>query len=234
MDNNNNIIFDQRQDGLNAFFSKVYALMGVGVAISGLVSFIMIRFFQYNLINMAQNGGRFTFLILWLIPLFMVVPLQRSAMRNSSAALSLFVIYSAFMGFLISFTLLLYTGAQVTLAFVTAVAMFAGMSIYGRTTKRNLSGWHKALFAGVIGLIVVGFLQFFIQSTGLVLISSIVGVVIFAGLIAYDNQKIEQVYYQMGDGDGWAISMALSLYLDFINIFLFLLRIIGIAGGSRD
>ncbi|MGM9887395.1 MAG: Bax inhibitor-1/YccA family protein [Lactococcus sp.] len=233
MNNNDNLIFDERKDGLNAFFSKVYGLMGVGVLISGLVSFIMLRFYTNNLINMIEGSGSFVFLLLWLIPLFMVVPMQRSAMKNSSAALPLFIVYSAFMGFLISFTLLMYTKTDITLAFVTAVAMFFGLAVYGRTTKRDLSAWHKALFAGVIGLIVIGILNFFIQSSGLMLFSSFVGVVIFSGLIAYDNQKIEQVYYQMGDTNGWAISMALSLYLDFLNLFLFLLRIFGFAG-NRD
>lgn len=233
MNNNDNLIFDERKDGLNAFFSKVYGLMGVGVLISGLVSFIMLRFYTNNLVNMIEGSGSFVFLLLWLIPLFMVVPMQRSAMKNSSAALPLFIVYSAFMGFLISFTLLMYTATDITLAFVTAVAMFFGLAVYGRTTKRDLSAWHKALFAGVIGLIVIGILNFFIQSSGLMLLASFVGVVIFSGLIAYDNQKIEQVYYQMGDTNGWAISMALSLYLDFLNLFLFLLRIFGFAG-SRD
>lgn len=233
MNNNDNLIFDERKDGLNAFFSKVYGLMGVGVLISGLVSFIMLRFYTNNLVNMIEGSGSFVFLLLWLIPLFMVVPMQRSAMKNSSAALPLFIVYSAFMGFLISFTLLMYTATDITLAFVTAVAMFFGLAVYGRTTKRDLSAWHKALFAGVIGLIVIGILNFFIQSSGLMLLASFVGVVIFSGLIAYDNQKIEQVYYQMGDTNGWAISMALSLYLDFLNLFLFLLRIFGFAG-NRD
>lgn len=188
MNNNDNLIFDQREDGLNAFFSKVYALMGVGVAISGLVSFIMIRFFQANLDAISQKGS-LVFLALWIIPLVLVVPLQTSAMKNSSAAMPLFVIYSAFMGFLISFTLLMYTSTDITMAFITAVAMFFGLAVYGRTTKRDLSGMQKALVAGVIGLIVIGFLNFFIQSTALMLICSVVGVVIFSGLIAYDNQK---------------------------------------------
>ncbi|WP_374286156.1 Bax inhibitor-1 family protein [Lactococcus sp.] len=233
MNNNDNLIFDERKDGLNAFFSKVYGLMGVGVLISGLVSFIMLRFYTNNLVNMIEGSGSLVFLLLWLIPLFLVVPMQRSAMKNSSAALPLFIVYSAFMGFMISFTLLMYTKTDITLAFVTAVAMFFGLAVYGRTTKRDLSAWHKALFAGVIGLIVIGILNFFIQSSGLMLFASFVGVVIFSGLIAYDNQKIEQVYYQMGDTNGWAISMALSLYLDFLNLFLFLLRIFGFAG-NRD
>lgn len=233
MNNENNVIFDQRQDGLNTFFSKVYGLMGVGILISGLVSFIMINFFLPNMMSIL-NSGSLVFLLLWLVPLFMVVPLQRSAMQNTAAAMPLFVVYSAFMGFLLSFTLLMYTKTDITLAFVIAAAMFFGLAVYGRTTKRDLSGMRKALFAGVIGLIVVGFAMFFIQSTFLMLAASVFGVVIFSGLIAYDNQKISQVYYQFGGSQGWAISMALSLYLDFLNLFLFLLRIIGFAGAGNS
>ncbi|CAM3165891.1 BAX inhibitor (BI)-1/YccA family protein [Lactococcus hircilactis] len=234
MNNNDNLIFDDKKDGLNAFFSKVYGLMGIGVLLSGLVSFVMLRFFQNNLLSMINSKGSLVFLLLWLIPLFMVVPMQTSAMKNSSAALPLFIVYSGFMGFLISFTLLMYTATDITLAFVTAVAMFFGLAVYGRTTKRDLGAWHKALVAGVIGLIVIGILNFFIQSTPLMLLSSVIGVIIFSGLIAYDNQKISQVYYQMGDSNGWAISMALSLYLDFLNLFLFLLRLFGFAGNNRN
>ena len=227
MNNNDNLIFDDKKDGLNAFFSKVYGLMGIGVLLSGLVSFVMLRFFQNNLLSMINSKGSLVFLLLWLIPLFMVVPMQTSAMKNSSAALPLFIVYSGFMGFLISFTLLMYTATDITLAFVTAVAMFFGLAVYGRTTKRDLGAWHKALVAGVIGLIVIGILNFFIQSTPLMLLSSVIGVIVFSGLIAYDNQMIKKVYEATGGkvGDGWAVSMALSLYLDFINLFLNLLRI---------
>ncbi|GBG95933.1 Bax inhibitor-1/YccA family protein [Lactococcus termiticola] len=233
MENNNNVIFDQKREGLNAFFSKVYGLMGVGVLVSALVSFISINFFLPNMIALMQ-ANRFIFLLLWLIPLFAVVPMQVAAMKNSKMALPLFIFYSAFMGFLIAFTLLLYTATTITLAFGTATVMFIALSIYGRTTKRNLSGMHKALVAGVIGLIVIGLANFFIQSTPLMLFASVIGVIIFSGLIAYDNQKIEQVYNQTGGTDGWAISMAFSLYLDFLNLFLMLLRIFGIAGGNRN
>ena len=228
---NDGLIFDQGQDGLNKFFSKVYALMGVGVGISALVSFIMVNFFLPNMTAMMSSGN-LVFLLVVLVPLFMVVPMQRSARQNKASALPMFVIYSAIMGFILSFTLLMYTASDITLAFVVAVAMFFGMAVYGRTTKRDLSAWHKALFAGLIGLIAVGILSFFFYSGPLMLLWSVIGVVIFAGLIAYDNQKITQVYCQFGDSQGWAISMALSLYLDFLNLFLMLLRIIGFAGGN--
>ena len=224
--NDNNVIFDQRSDGLNAFFSKIYALMGAGVLVSALVSWIMITFFLDNMTAILQSGSLF-FLVLWIIPLVMVVSLQ---------GLAIFIGYAAFMGFLISFTLLMYTATDITLAFVTAAAMFFGLSVYGRFTKRNLSAMGKAFGVAVWGLIIAMLLNLFFASSGLTILISLVGVVIFAGLIAWDNQKITQVYNANNGqvSDGWAISMALSLYLDFINMFLFLLRLFGIAGGNRD
>lgn len=232
--NDNDIIFDQQRDGLNAFFSKIYALMGVGVLVSALVSWIMITFFLDNMTAILQSGSLF-FLVLWIIPLVMVVSLQSLAMKNSKMALPIFIGYAAFMGFLISFTLLMYTATSITLAFVTAAAMFFGLSLYGRLTKRNLSAMGKALGVAVWGLIVAMILNIFVGGTALMFATSIAGVVIFAGLIAWDNQKITQVYnHNNGQvSDGWAISMALALYLDFLNMFLFLLRIFGIAGGNN-
>ena len=232
--NNDNLIFDQKQDGLNIFFNKIYALMGAGVLVSALVSWVMITFFSDNLIYIMLNGG-FSFMLLWLVPLFLVFPMQRAALKNSPAALPMFIGFSAFFGFLLSFTLLMYTATTVTLAFVTASAMFFGLSIYGRVTKRSLSAMGKALGTAVWGLIVAMLLNWFLQSSGLMFLTSIAGVIIFSGLIAWDNQKIEQVYNANNGqvSDGWAISMALSLYLDFLNLFLFLLRLFGIAGGNR-
>lgn len=233
--NDNDVIFDQRSDGLNAFFSKIYALMGVGVLISAVVSWIMITFFADNMVAMLDRGG-FGFLLLWLVPLFLVFPMQRAALKNSPAALPLFIGFAAFFGFLLSFTLIMYTATNITLAFVTAAAMFLGLSIYGRVTKRNLSAMGKVMGVAVWGLIVATLLNWFFASTGLMFLTSIAGVVIFSGLIAWDNQKIVNVYNANNGqvNDGWAISMALSLYLDFINMFLFLLRLFGIAGGNRD
>lgn len=233
--NNNDIIFDQKRDGLSAFFSKIYALMGVGVLVSALVSWVMISFFLDNLLSIMKGNG-FIFLLLFLVPLIFMVPLQAAASKNSPMAFPLFIGFSAFWGFLLSFILLGYTATDITLAFVTSASMFFGLSIYGRVTKRNLSGMGKAMMAAIWGIIIVGIINMFIGSTMLQLGISVVTVVVFAGLIAYDNQRIEQVYNQM-DGnvsDGWAVSMALALYLDFLNLFLAVLRIFGIAGGSRD
>lgn len=231
----NNIIFDQKREGLNAFYAKIYGLMGVGVLVSALVSWVTITFFLPNLLSIMRGGGLFI-LVLYIVPLIMIVPMERAAMKNSPAALPLFIAFSAFFGFLLSATLLNYTATNITLAFVTSASMFFGLSVYGRVTKRNLSGMGKAMMAAIWGIIIVSIVNIFIGSSMIQLGLSVVTVVVFSGLIAYDNQRIEQVYNQLDGnvGDGWAISMALQLYLDFINLFLAVLRIFGFASGNRD
>ena len=114
--------------------------------------------------------------------------------------------------------------------------MFFALSLFGRTTKRDLTGMGKAMFAGLIGIIIASVVNIFVGSSGMDFLISILLVIVFSGLIAWDNQKIEKLYHQANGNvtDGWAVSMALSLYLDFINLFIAILRIFGVAGGSKD
>ena len=150
-----------------------------------------------------------------------------AAAKNSPMALPLFIAYSALNGFTISIVLWAYTGETVLLSFVTAVGMFAVMAIIGATTKKNLSAMGQALTAALIGVIIASVVNMFLQSSGMSFIISLISVVIFAGLIAYDNQRIRYVFEETGGEvqEGWAISLALQLYLDFVNLFLNLLRI---------
>jgi FtsH-binding integral membrane protein len=230
-----NQIFETNRMTLSEFFARIYALVGVGILVSAVTSFITLAFFWQNVESMLTQGS-LGMLILWLIPLFLVFPMQRAALKNSPSALPMFIVFSALFGFMLSFTLVFYTGTQITLAFVTAAGMFFGMSIYGRTTKRNLSGMGKAMIGALIGIIIAGILNFFIGSSMLMFGISVITVIVFAGLIAWDNQKIEMIYNQNNGmvQEGWAISMALSLYLDFLNLFLAILRIFGFMGNSRN
>ncbi|MCL2677099.1 MAG: Bax inhibitor-1 family protein, partial [Streptococcaceae bacterium] len=171
-------IIDERQSGLSAFFAKIYGLVGVGILISALVSFITIKFFPQNLVSIMQGGNVMVFII-FLIPLLIVFPAQRAAAKNSPTALPLFILYSAVLGFILSFSLIFYTGTDITMAFLISAGMFFGMSVYGRFTKRNLSGMAKAMIAGVWGLIILGFLNMlFFHSTPLMLLGSVLGIVI--------------------------------------------------------
>lgn len=230
-----NQIFETNRMSLSDFFARIYALVGVGILVSAATAFITLTFFWQNVSTMLTQGG-FGMLILWLIPLVLVFPMQRAALKNSPSALPMFIAFSALFGFMLSFTLVYYTGTQITLAFVTSAAMFFGLSIYGRTTKRNLSGMGKALIGALWGIIIAGILNFFIGSSMMMFGISVITVIVFSGLIAWDNQKIEQVYNQNNGQvqEGWAISMALSLYLDFLNLFLSILRIFGFMGNNRN
>ncbi|RSI06302.1 Inner membrane protein YbhL [Streptococcus sanguinis] len=151
------------------------------------------------------------------------------AVKNSPAALPLFLVYSALNGFTLSVVLALYTQSSVLSAFVTASAMFFAMAFIGKVTKKDLSGMGRALRAALFGLIIASVVNIFLRNGSFDFLISIAGVIIFSGLIAWDNQKIRYVYERSNGQveNGWAVSLALSLYLDFINLFLSLLRLFG-------
>tara|TARA_B100001741_G_C16218735_1_gene443795 strand:- start:194 stop:607 length:414 start_codon:yes stop_codon:yes gene_type:complete len=134
------------------------------------------------------------------------------------------------MGLSLSYIFLVFTGASITRVFFVTSGAFAGLSLYGYTTKRDLSGMGTFMVMGLIGIIIASIVNIFLMSSGLQFVISILGVLIFAGLTAYDTQKIKSMYY---DADGHevaekkAIMGALSLYLDFINMFIFLLHLFG-------
>ncbi|EKF51818.1 Bax inhibitor-1/YccA family protein [Lactococcus garvieae] len=223
------------QVSLNQFFARIYGIVGIGVAISALTSYLTMNVFWESAQNLVENAGIGIFII-WLLPLILIFPMQNAAMKNKPTALPMFIGFSILMGFMMSFTVVAYTASDVTLAFITTAGMFFGLSVYGRTTKRNLSGMGRAMMGMLIGLIIAGIINFFLRSPMVVFVSSIISVIVFSGLIAWDNQKIEQIYRQNNGNvnNGWAISMALSLYLDFINLFLTILRLFGFMGNSRD
>ncbi|MDG6142210.1 Bax inhibitor-1/YccA family protein [Lactococcus formosensis] len=226
---------NRSQVSLNQFFARIYGIVGIGVAVSALTSFLTINFFWEATQNFVNRAG-FAMIILLFLPLLLVFPMQNAAMKNKPTALPMFVGFSVLMGFIMSFTIAAYTASDVTLAFVSTAGMFFGLSVYGRTTKRDLTGMGRAMMGMLIGLIIAGIINIFLRSPMVVFVSSIISVLVFSGLIAWDNQKIEQVYRQNNGNinNGWAISMALSLYLDFVNLFLSLLRIFGFMGSSRD
>ena len=225
---NDSIIYTQTDTGLNRFFAKIYSLVGMGIGLSALVSALMLYVFTDNMITLMINypwvyyGAIFAELILVLVA-------SSAAQKNTPAALPLFLTYSALNGFTLSFIIVAYTQTTVLQAFLSSAVVFFVMALIGVTTKKDLSGMAKALLAGLIGIIVASLINLFIGSGTMSYIISIVSVLIFSGLIAYDNQRIKHVYQATGGnvGDGWAVSMALSLYLDFINLFLNLLRLFG-------
>ena len=227
--NNNPIIMEQSEiTALNRFFAKIYSYVAVGVGLSALVAYLSLTVFFEATLNLVM-GGRFVIWGIMIAEIALVLFASTAAAKNSPMALPLFIAYSALNGFTISIVLWAYTGETVLLSFVTAVGMFAVMAIIGATTKKNLSAMGQALIAALIGVIIASVVNMFLQSSGMSYIISLISVVIFAGLIAYDNQRIRYVFEETGGNvqEGWAISLALQLYLDFVNLFLNLLRVLG-------
>ena len=224
--NNRTIIQDA--SGINAFYAKIYSLVGVGLGISALVSALMLTMFQSVIVSVLM-GSTWIFYLAIAAELVLVFAASGMALKNSPAALPLFLVYSVLNGFTLSVVLALYTQSSVLSAFVTASAMFFAMAFIGKVTKKDLSGMGRALRAALFGLIIASVVNIFLRSGSFDFLISIAGVIIFSGLIAWDNQKIRYVYEQSNGQveNGWAVSLALSLYLDFINLFLSLLRLFG-------
>lgn len=224
--NNHTVIQDTA--GINAFYAKIYSLVGVGLGISAVVSALMLTMFQSVIVSVIM-GASWIYYLAIAAELVLVFAASGMALKNSPMALPLFLVYSALNGFTLSVVLALYTQSSVLSAFVTASAMFFAMAFIGKVTKKDLSGMGRALRAALFGLIIASVVNIFLGSGSFDFLISIAGVIIFSGLIAWDNQKIRYVYEQTNGQveNGWAISMALNLYLDFINLFLSLLRLFG-------
>jgi len=218
----------QERSGLNQFYAKVYAFVGIGIALSAIVSALMLTTFQDVLVQLMLNA-RVWLIVTGIVEVALVLFASGLALRNSPAAFPIFLLYSAVNGFSLSFIVSLYLPGTVLTAFISSAALFFVMAIVGVVIKKDLSGIGRALIAALFGLILAMVVNIFLNSGLMDYIISIVMVLVFAGLIAWDNQKIRYVYEE-SDGQvatGWAISLALSLYLDFINLFLSFLRIFG-------
>ena len=218
----------QERSGLNQFYAKVYAFVGLGIGLSALVSGLMLTTFQNLLVQIMMNA-RLWLIVAGFVEVALVYVASSMALKNSPAALPIFLLYSVLNGFTLSFVVSLYTPGTVLTAFVSSAALFFVMALIGVVIKKDLSGMGRALLAALVGLILAMIVNIFLNSSLFDYIISIIMVFVFAGLIAWDNQKIRYVYEE-SDGQvatGWAISLALSLYLDFINLFLSFLRIFG-------
>jgi uncharacterized protein len=155
----------------------------------------------------------------------------RITRMSAAAAASAFLVFSLLNGLTLSVIFFVYTAGSIVQAFVIAAGMFGAMSLYGMMTKRDLTSWGSFFFMGLIGIVLCSVVNIFLHSTALAWTVSIIGVFVFLGLTAYDNQKLKVMATATGPTENLAVYGALSLYLDFINLFLFLLRIFG--GGNR-
>ena len=218
----------QERSGLNQFYAKVYAFVGLGIGLSALVSALMLTVFQTQLVYFLMHG-RLWLMIATFAELGLVFVASSMATKNSPAALPVFLVYSVLNGFTLSFVVAFYTPGTVLSAFVSSALLFFVMAAIGIFTKKDLSGMGRALMAALVGLIIAMIVNIFLASGFFDYMISIAMVLVFSGLIAWDNQKIRYVYEQSRGqvATGWVISMALSIYLDFINLFLSILRIFG-------
>ncbi|HFF1392503.1 TPA: Bax inhibitor-1/YccA family protein [Enterococcus faecium] len=215
--------------GINRFYAKVYGFLGMGLALSAVTSYLALWVFPLQLATFINNFP-LGFVGLWIVELILVMVLGVKAQKNPSLAIGGFIAYSLLNGITLAITLAYYDIGTVTQAFLTATLMFMGMSVVGVTTKRDLSGVGRAGQAALIGVIIALVLNIFILRSSVVeLFISLLLVVIFAGITAYDNQSIRNIYVQTNGTahSGIAVFMALKLYLDFINLFLAFLRIFG-------
>jgi uncharacterized protein len=212
---------------VTAFLRAVYGWMCAGLAITAATAWFVAG--TPALIN-AIIANRAFFWILALAQLGIVIGLSaRVDKLSASAASGLFIAYSALTGVTMSFVLLAYTGESIASTFLITAGMFGAMALYGTFTRRSLAGMGQFMFMGLIGLLIATFIGFFWQNGGLQFMISLVGVIVFTGLTAWDAQRLKAMALASPGGVAtqYAVVGALALYLDFINLFLFLLRFMG-------
>jgi len=223
--------------GLRAYMLKIYNYMASGLALTGLVALFAANSPALMQLLYTQNangamGPSGLGLLVMFAPLGFVLAMSFGANRMSFTTLqACYWAFATVMGLSLSSIFLVYTGESIARTFFITAGTFGAMSLYGYTTKRDLTGMGSFLMMGLIGLIIASVVNIFLQSSALGFATSVIGVFIFVGLTAYDTQKLKAMYYQLtGYGDAIAkasLMGALNLYMDFINIFLHLLRFVG-------
>src|SRR5262245_52721073 len=221
--------------GLRAHMIRVYNYMAAAVALSGVVAW-----FTFNAAVTASgtltpfgqamfSGPLMIVLLLATLGLVFFISFRIDRLQFSTA-LTLFMVYAALLGVTLAPIFLVYTGASITRVFFISAASFGALSLWGYTTQRDLSGMGSFMIMGLFGIIIASLVNLFLKSSGLDFVISAVGVLVFAGLTAWDTQRIKEMYDVNDDGTASgrkAVMGALSLYLDFINLFLMLLRLVG-------
>lgn len=222
--------------GLRSFMLGVYNKMALGLVLSAALAFLTSSFPPVRDLMFTVANGRVGYSILGMIVAFAplgVLLFSGFAMKNQSPKTASIVYWTvvSLIGASMGVLALRYTGTSIASTFLITATAFGGLSLFGYTTKKDLSGMGSFLIMGVIGLLIAGLVNIFLQSSMMQFIISILGVLIFAGLTAYDTQRLKMQYYELGGNQaamGVATSYgALSLYLDFINMFQFLLALFG-------
>lgn len=209
----------------NALIRQVYAWMGGGLAVTAFMALVTL---SSPAILEAVFGNRLVFYGLMIGELALVFTLSGAINKLSATTATLiFIAYSALNGVTLSVVVLAYTANSITSTFVITGGMFGAMSVYGYMTKKDLTSWGSFLFMGLIGVVIASVVNIFVGSSAVSWIISGIGVIVFTGLTAYDTWKIKEMAAQGTEGRKPAILGALTLYLDFINLFLMLLRFTG-------
>ena len=226
----------QIDEGLRSYMLRVYNYMTTGLALTGIIAYLVantpaVLGLFYAVGPQGQVAATPLAWIAMLSPLAFVLVLSFGIHRmRASTAQLLFWLFASVMGLSLSHIFLQFTGASIARVFFITAATFAAMSLYGYTTKRDLSGLGNFLFMGLIGIIIASLVNMFIGSSAIQFAVSVIGVLVFAGLTAYDTQQIKEMYFE-GDSSEVAakksIMGALRLYLDFINLFIMLLQLFG-------
>ena len=227
-------------EGLRAYMLKVYNYMATGILLTGIIALLTFKMSVVTndsgaIVGLTQIGNALYLSglkwVVMLAPLGVVIYMSFGIKKMSaSKAQTTFWVFASLMGLSLSSILLIYTGLSVTRVFFICSATFGAMSIYGYTTKRDLTKLGSFLMMGLIGIIIASVVNIFLKSSMMYFVISILGVLIFVGLTAYDTQKIKNMYSSSDTGELMgkkAVMGALTLYLDFINLFIMLLRLFG-------
>lgn len=214
--------------GLREYMLRVYNYMASGLALTGIVALLVAS-------SPAMTQMIFGTPLKWVVmfaPLGFVFFMSfKIETMKASTAQTLFWVFAAVMGASMASIFLVFTGASIARTFFITAAAFAGLSLYGYTTKRDLSAFGTFLVMGLIGLVIASIVNIFVQSSMMHFVISAAGVLIFAGLTAWDTQRIKEMYWELDGGEvakKKAVMGALALYLDFINLFMFLLQFLGV------
>ncbi len=227
-------VIERADQGLRAFFGKIYNFMAGGLVLSAVMAYLASQQPIVGWMYSISAKGISLSLIGWIVTLapFALIFMMNSAIQkaNPQKAGMLFWVFSALMGLSLGNIFLLYSGASIAQTFLITAGSFLALSIYGSSTKRDLSGLGSFLFMGLIGLILASLANIFFKSSSASFVISVIGVIIFAGFTVYDTNRLKEIYAQAETNEqrqSLAVMGALSLYLDFINLFLYLLRFMG-------
>ena len=220
----------------NTYLSRVFRFMTLGLCITALIAYFSL---QSQTFIQSLYSNPLLFLLLLFIEISLALYLSaRIATLSAQTASMIFILYSALNGITISPMLFLYTGASIVSTFFICASMFGVMSLYGSSTQRDLTSWGSFLIMGLLGIIIASIVNLFLQSSAVESAITYIGVFIFLGLTAYDVQKLKLLGESMPSNNPTVVQRgvvlgALTLYLDFINLFLFLLRIFGVSARSE-